>query len=122
MEHLRPEQFATLANPGVTSAQLLSPHNSQSARVTITRVVVAVGAIQPRHAHSLSEQIWYALSGSGTLLLAGGETQLIRAGEIVRFSENEVHGLQNTGTTDFEYLAVTSPPINFNNAYASQGA
>jgi quercetin dioxygenase-like cupin family protein len=122
MEHLRPEQFATLVNPGVTSLQLLSPHNSQSSRVTITRVVVAVGAIQPRHAHSLSEQIWYALSGSGTLLLNGGKTQLIRAGEIVRFSENEIHGLENTGTTDFVYLSVTSPPINFDYAYASKGA
>jgi quercetin dioxygenase-like cupin family protein len=122
MEHLRPEQFATLANPGVTSLQLLSPHNSQSSRVTITRVVVAVGAIQPRHAHSLSEQIWYALSGSGTLLLNGGKTPLIRAGEIVRFSENEIHGLENTGTSDFVYLSVTSPPINFDYAYASKGA
>ena len=122
MEHLRPEQFVALANPGVTSLQLLSPHNSQSERVTITKVVVAVGAIQPRHAHSSSEQIWYALSGSGMLLLIDGKTQLICAEEIVRFSENEIHGFENTGTTDFEYLSVTSPPVNFNYAYAGKGA
>ena len=73
MEHLKPEQFVILGNPGVTSTQILSPHNSQSSRVTITRVVVAPGAIQPRHSHSASEQIWYAQSGSGMLLLADGK-------------------------------------------------
>jgi quercetin dioxygenase-like cupin family protein len=122
VEHLTQEQFVTLANPGVTSLQLLSPHNSQSPRVTITRVVVAPGAIQPRHSHSSSEQIWYALSGVGILLLANGKTQPICAGEVVRFVENEVHGLENTGAATFEYLSVTSPPINFSYAYAAEGA
>ena len=122
MEHLTQEQFVTLANPGVTSTQLLSPHNSKSSRVTITRVVVAPGAIQPRHSHSSSEQVWYALSGSGVLLLADGKTQPICAGEVVRFADNEVHGLENTGAAAFEYLSVTSPPINFSYAYAAERA
>jgi hypothetical protein len=30
-----------------------------------------------------------------------------------------VHGFQNTGTVPFEYLSVTSPPINFRAAYAA---
>ena len=122
MEHLKPEQFVTLANPGVTSTQILSPHNSQSSRVTITRVVVEAGASQPRHAHSSSEQIWYAQSGSGVLLLADGRTQEICAGEVVRFAENEVHGFENTGAMAFEYLSVTAPPINFDYAYAAKGS
>ncbi len=122
MEHLKPEQFVTLANPGVTSTQILSPHNSQSSRITITRVVVDAGAIQPRHTHSSSEQIWYAQSGSGVLLLANGRTQAICAGEVVRFAENEVHGFENTGVEAFEYLSVTAPPIDFTYAYATKGA
>jgi quercetin dioxygenase-like cupin family protein len=122
VEHLKPQQFVTLANPGVTSTQILSPHNSQSSRVTITHVTVAPGAIQPRHAHPSSEQIWYAQSGSGVLLLANGRTLAICAGEVVRFSENEIHGFENTGAEAFEYLSVTAPPVNFNYAYASKGA
>jgi quercetin dioxygenase-like cupin family protein len=122
MEHLRPEQFVTLANPGVTSLQLLSPHNSKSVRVTITKVVVEPGAIQPRHSHALSEQIWYALSGTGILLLANSECRPICAGDIVRFADGDVHGLENNGTVPFEYLSVTSPPINFDYAYANRGA
>jgi quercetin dioxygenase-like cupin family protein len=122
VEHLRPEQFVTLANPGVTSLQLLSPHNSKSARVTITKVVVAPGAVQPRHSHGSSEQIWYALSGIGQLLLANDERRQLSAGEVVRFAEGDIHGLENNGTLPFEYLSVTSPPIKFDYAYANRGA
>ena len=122
MEHLTPQQFISLTNPGVTSTQLLSPHNSQSARVTITRVAVAPGAVQPRHMHASSEQIWYALSGSGVLLLADEKTRPIFAGEVVRFSENEIHGLENNGAAALEYLSITSPPIDFSYAYAAEGA
>jgi len=56
------------------------------------------------------------------LLLANGETQAICAGEVVRFAENEIHGFENTGLMAFEYIAITSPPINFNYAYAIKGA
>ncbi len=122
MEHLRSEQFVTLANPGVTSLQLLSPHNSESARVTLTKVVVAPNATQPRHSHATSEQIWFVLSGAGNLLLANGERRQICAGDVVRFAEGEIHGLDNDGPLPFEYLSVTSPPINFDYAYANKGA
>jgi quercetin dioxygenase-like cupin family protein len=122
MEYLRPDQFVALANPGVTSLQLLSPHNSKSARVTLTKVVVAPGAIQPRHSHVSSEQIWYALSGIGQLLLANDQRRPISAGDVVRFADGDVHGIANDGTVPFEYLSITSPPINFDYAYANKGA
>lgn len=122
MEHLRPGQFLALANPGVTSLQLLSPHNSRSTRVTLTRVVVAPGAIQPRHSHDSSEQIWYALAGAGQLLLADDQRRPISAGDVVRFVDGDVHGVENDGAVPFEYLSVTSPPINFDYAYADKGA
>jgi quercetin dioxygenase-like cupin family protein len=120
MEHLHPEHFVTLANPGVSSLQLLSPHNSKSLRVTLTRVLVTPGAVQPRHSHLSSEQIWYVLSGAGNLLLANGERQPICAGDVARFADGDVHGLENPGPLPFEYLSVTSPPINFDYAYANR--
>lgn len=122
MEHLRQDQFVTLANPGVVSLQLLSPHNSTSVRLTVTRVTVAPGATQPRHAHATSEQIWYAISGGGRLLLSDGGEQPFIAGELVRFADGDVHGFENTGVVPFEYISVTSPPINFNYAYANKSA
>jgi len=118
MEFLTNDRFKVLSNPGVTSVQLLSPHNSASHRVTVTRVVVEPGAEQPPHIHASSEQIWVAVSGCGTLLLAEGTTQPFCAGDLARFADGDLHGFKNTGSEPFAYLSVTSPPIDFSYAYA----
>ena len=120
MEFIRPDDVKVFANAGVTSHQLLFPENSNSARVTITRVVLQPGAVSPRHRHATSEQIWVALSGSGQLLLADDLTAPFVAGDIVRFEDGEIHGLDNTGSSPFEYLSVTAPPLNFRAAYAAE--
>ncbi len=121
MEFLTNAEFKRLSNPGVTSLQLLSPHNSDSARVTITRVTIEPGAVQPRHAHSTSEQTWIALAGSGTLLLGDDRSRAFAAGEVARFADGDVHGFENTGAEPFIYLSVTSPPIDFGYAYQQKG-
>src|SRR5437899_306573 len=120
MEFIRPDDVKVFANAGVTSHQLLFPENSNSARVTITRVVLQPGAVNPRHRHASSEQIWVALSGSGQLLLADDLTAPFVAGDIVRFEDGEIHGMENTGSSPFEYLSVTAPPLNFRAAYAAE--
>src|SRR6476620_10890900 len=74
VEIIRRIEIASFVNGGVTSEQLLFPENSQSQRVTITRVTIAPGARNPPHAHTASEQVWVALSGSGVLLLGGAAT------------------------------------------------
>jgi quercetin dioxygenase-like cupin family protein len=119
MEFLTQEQFKILSNPGVESTQLLSPHNSLSTRVTITRVVVEHGATQPPHKHASSEQIWLAIAGQGTLILEGQTVRPFTAGEVVRFADGDIHGFTNSGTAPFIYLSVTSPPINFSYAYTA---
>ena len=117
MEILTAGDVVRLSNPGVVSEQLLSPHNSPSTRVTMTRVTMQPGATQPRHKHDTSEQIWMALSGEGLLLLAEGATRSFKAGQIARFADGEVHGFRNDGDDPFVYISVTSPPINFDYAY-----
>ena len=37
----------------------------------------------------------------------------------MRFADGDVHGFDNTGSTEFEYLSVTCPPVNFRRAYAA---
>ena len=93
MELLNDVDIVRLSNPGVVSEQLLSPHNSASTRVTITRVTVQVGASQPRHSHEGSEQIWIAISGSGNVWLSniGAETHA------------------RTGSGDIELNAIRGP-------------
>jgi quercetin dioxygenase-like cupin family protein len=120
MEFIAKETLKAFSNPGVDSWQLLNPENSESARVTITRVVVAPGGTQSRHVHESSEQIWLAVEGSGTLLLADGAEREFSKGDVVRFADGDVHGLRNDAAEPFEYISVTSPPINFGYAYAQR--
>jgi mannose-6-phosphate isomerase-like protein (cupin superfamily) len=119
VEIIRRTDVASFSNSGVTSEQLLSPENSASQRVTITRVTVAPGAKNPPHVHPKSEQAWVALRGNGVLLIGGNATVPFAEGDIARFAEGDVHGFENTGFVEFVYLSVTSPPVNFRAAYAA---
>lgn len=120
VEFIKKESICKFSNPGVSSEQLLNPDNSSSQRVTITRVHLQIGACQPRHAHKASEQIWIALKGKGRLLLADNMEMDFSEGDVVRFSESDIHGLLNTGDSEFIYFSVTSPPLHFGNAYSEK--
>lgn len=117
MEFINKENITVLSNPGVRSRQIVTPGNSSGKRVTITEVHLDTGACQPRHTHASSEQIWYALQGSGKLLLADDTQKNFSAGDAVRFEDNDVHGLLNDGDAEFVYVSVTAPPIDFGYAY-----
>ena len=118
MEFIAARDIKVFSNSGVESQQLLFPENSSSARVTITRVTVPPGARSPVHRHETSEQVWVALAGEATLLLGEGQTRPIRDGDVVRFADGDLHGIENKSALPFVYMAVTSPPINFRQAYA----
>jgi quercetin dioxygenase-like cupin family protein len=117
MELIRAAQIREFSNSGVTSRQLLFPENSSSTRLTITRVTVKPGARNPSHRHPASEQVWVALRGRGNLHLDTGIIEPFVEGDVVRFEDGDLHGLENIGSADFEYLSVTSPPVNFREAY-----
>ena len=108
MEFIEKSSIKELSNPGVVSRQLLNPGNSASERVTITEVHLEKGACQPR---------WYAVKGTGKLLLADDAEKEFAAGDMVRFADKDVHGLLNDGDTEFVYISVTAPPIDFGYAY-----
>lgn len=120
MEFINRQNIIELSNPGVVSRQLLNPENSSSTRVTITEVHLEKGACQPRHTHEASEQIWYAIQGTGKLLLTDDVEKEFAAGDVVRFAEKDVHGLLNDGNDEFVYVSVTAPPINFGYAYQNK--
>ena len=109
MEFIKGEEIMELMNPGIVSRQLLNGENSTGRRVTITEVHLEVGACQPRHTHDSSEQIWYAIKEEGKLLLSDDEEK--------QFKAEDVRGLLNEGETEFIYISVTAPSIDFGYAY-----
>jgi len=120
MELIKSNNITNMSNPGVVSRQLLNPDNSKSTRVTITEVHLEPGAIQPRHTHEHSEQIWYATKGCGKLLLADNAETAFSEGDLVRFADGDVHGLKNDSESEFVYISVTSPPLHFGYAYENK--
>jgi quercetin dioxygenase-like cupin family protein len=117
IQRLSAADFTTLHNSGFRSVQIVWPHNAPDARVTITRVTMEPGATSARHAHPVSEQIWLIEQGNALLLMAGGQTDGLRAGDVVRTPAGAIHGVANTGGEPFVYLAVTTPPQDFSPAY-----
>ena len=120
IQRLSAADFTTLLNSGVRSLQIVWPNNAPEARVTITRVTMEPGATSARHVHPLSEQIWLIEQGSAQLLMDNGETDGLRAGDVVRTPAGTIHGVANTGSDRFVYLAVTTPPQDFTAAYNSR--
>lgn len=57
------------------------------------------------------------MKGSGKLLLENNGEKDFRAGDVVRFADNDVHGLYNDSGEEFVYVSVTAPPIDFGYAY-----
>jgi quercetin dioxygenase-like cupin family protein len=110
-------ETTVLARAGVLSQQLVWPGNLPEAQVTVTRVTVAPGAEQPRHAHTNAEQIWIVEQGLAELLLADDSSWPLEAGCVVCTPAGETHGLRNTGSEPFIHLAITTPPVDFRPAY-----
>ena len=111
-----------LINPGVQSRQLVWPKNSPESKTTITYVTMEPGSVSERHAHKVSEQISILERGEGTLLLENQQTEVLRAGDIVRTPAGEIHGVENSGKEPLVYLAITTPPQDFSSAYNTKAA
>ena len=120
MDFIEGKDVVALTRPGVVSRQLIWPQNAQAACCTLTEVHVEPHGVQPRHAHETSEQIWYALAGTGLLLLADGRERACVAGDVCRIAPGEAHGLA-AGDQGFTYLSVTCPPIDFRGSYDGKG-
>lgn len=120
VQRLTANDFGVLEKQGVTSVQIVWGENAPDSKVTITRVTMMQGAESLRHTHEEAEQIWLVECGKATLLLANDETAPLKAGDVIRTPAGDVHGVTNTGSGKFVYLAITTPPQDFRSAYERQ--
>jgi len=63
--------------------------------------------IFPKHVHPEREEIYYILSGSGTLMIEDEELT-VSEGKVIRISGDVSHGLSNPTGEPFEVLYVTA--------------
>nr|WP_279587826.1 cupin domain-containing protein [Microbacterium ulmi] len=61
------------------------------------------------HTHTHTEEIWYFLRGTGTIVL-DGESHDVSAGSIVITPLNSSHAAHNTGSERLEYIVIEVLP------------
>jgi mannose-6-phosphate isomerase-like protein (cupin superfamily) len=67
---------------------------------------------KPPHSHSDCEEAIYILSGSGEMVLKGGESKAVKAGSFLLIRKNEIHLLRNTGIVPMKALCFYSSPTD----------
>jgi quercetin dioxygenase-like cupin family protein len=72
----------------------------------------AGASAKPPHSHADCEEAIYILSGSGEMLLQGGEVKSIAAGMFLLLRKNEIHLLRNTGQDMMKAICFYSSPTD----------
>ena len=66
----------------------------------------------PYHAHAAQWELFYILSGAGTVR-RNGESFAVKAGDAIMHPPGEAHQIRNTGTDELQYLIIAdNPPID----------
>jgi quercetin dioxygenase-like cupin family protein len=101
----------------IISRQMVSGEDA-----TLARVLISQGALVPRHFHR-SEQYTMILSGALKFNFDGGETTIVRAGEILVIPANMPHeAIALEDTVDIDFFAPRREEwIRGDDAYLRQG-
>jgi mannose-6-phosphate isomerase-like protein (cupin superfamily) len=76
-------------------------------------VVFAPGSsAKPPHSHSDCEESIFLLSGSGEMVLKGGEMRSVKEGDYLLMRKNEIHMLKNTGQSPMKAICFYSAPTD----------
>lgn len=61
------------------------------------------------HNHPNADDVWVVLEGEGQYFLKTDETTPIHMGMAILAASGQVHGMRNTGTENFTFIAVSAP-------------
>ena len=78
---------------------------------SLAEATVPPGGRTIRHWHRTSEELYLFTAGEGVMVL-GGETRPVRAGDCVVIPPGEVHGLDKPGDAPLVLLCCRSPPYS----------
>ena len=87
---------------------LIDRTTSGITQCSLAEEVLPVGSAVRPHIHHQLEEIYYILSGTGTMLV-GDESRQIGAGDAVYIPRETRHSLENTGSEPIRLLLVCGP-------------
>ena len=101
------EEFT--ANDGCRLRELLHPKNDP---VTLP-YSIAVARVEPgkqTYKHKLTQtEVYYIFSGTGCMHVEE-ETESVKPGDVVLVPPNATQWLENSGTTELNFMAIVNPP------------
>jgi mannose-6-phosphate isomerase-like protein (cupin superfamily) len=102
-----------------TIKHLVAPWTVGSSHLWVGVTIIHPGSSSNPHLHDDAEEVFYVLSGNGSIKV-GDEEEKIGPGSCIFIPPKTVHQLKNTGDTELKALAATSPPFspaNFKSAH-----
>jgi len=100
------EPFVT--KDGSIIRELLSYRNSTIRKQSLAEATVPARTSTDAHYHPKSEEIYYILEGTATMVL-GDQSFLVRPGDAIAIPPGIVHWLDNTGLAPLRLLCCCSP-------------
>lgn len=100
------EPFVT--KDGSLIRELLSHRNSTIRKQSLAEATVPPRTSTDAHYHPVSEEIYYILEGTATMVL-GDRSFLVRPGDAIAIPPGIVHWLDNTGLVPLRLLCCCSP-------------
>lgn len=92
-------------NGEVVTTRILEMEQFNGKGRLFARTLIKPGCSIGYHQHKADAETYYILSGEGTVNDNGILTQ-VKAGDVVFTNSGESHSIENTGSTDLEYIAL----------------
>lgn len=93
---------------GSTIRELLAHRNSAIRQQSLAEARLAPGKATTPHHHKVTEEIYYILSGSARMTLAG-ESRAVGPGDAIAIPPGLVHTIENTGPEELVFLCTCAP-------------
>ncbi|HEY2839412.1 MAG TPA: cupin domain-containing protein [Pirellulales bacterium] len=88
--------------------ELLAHRNSAIRNQSLAEARVQPGAATTPHYHPQCEEIYYILTGEGTMRIEGA-TRIVGPGDAIAIPPGQIHQIRNTGAVELKFLCCCAP-------------
>jgi mannose-6-phosphate isomerase-like protein (cupin superfamily) len=99
---------AFVTKDGSIIRELLAHRNASIRNQSLAEAIVGPGIRTAAHYHPKTEEIYYILSGTGTMHLEG-EEKTVGPGDAIAIPPGAVHWIENRASEDLVFLCACSP-------------